>query len=143
MKKIMLGIFGLTLAVACNSGESDAKVENTEVQKAVSIVQEDITVEQASEMIKNGDVIVIDVRSEDEYSSGHIDGAIIVDINSVGFEEGLAELDKSKKYIVYCHSGKRSARSSYIMADSGFENIYNVLGGISAWKASGYDVISE
>ena len=143
MKKLMIGILGLSLAMACNSGSSDSEGGNVEAQTSVAAIQEDITVQKAAEMLEAGNVVLVDVRSEDEYTSGHIAGALNVDVNSPGFEEKIASLDKSKKYVVYCHSGRRSAKSSDIMIDNGFVTVYNVLGGISEWKGNGYDVVTE
>lgn len=141
MKKLMIGILGLTMAVACNSGTSNP--EETNAQTTGVIVQQDISVEEASKMMNEGDVIFVDVRSLDEFSTGHIEGALNIDVSSVGFDEKIAELDKSKTYVVYCQSGRRSARSSELMVDVGFKTVYNVLGGVSEWKNSGYDVIVE
>lgn len=143
MKKLMIGILGLSLAVACNSGSENSNSGNSEDQSTKPMVKEDISTDRAAEMLKTEDIVLVDVRSADEYSSGFIQGALNIDVNSDGFEEKISKLDKSATYIVYCHSGRRSAKSQEIMIDAGFTNVYNITGGIVDWKGRGYDVVTE
>ncbi len=143
MKKLMIGILGMSLVVACNFNPQESEGGMNETQTSTLIILEDIPVADATEMIRSGEVVLVDVRSTDEFSSGHIDGALNIDVNSPGFEEKVDQLDKSKKYVVYCHSGRRSARSAEIMVDHGFVAVYNILGGISEWKSQGYEITTE
>lgn len=143
MKKLMIGVLGISLAVACNSGSQESNAENAETQSTSRIVSEDVSTDRAAEMLKTEDAILLDVRSADEFSSGFIQGALNIDVNSVGFEEKISKLDKSATYIVYCQSGRRSAKSQEIMIDAGFTNVYNIMGGITDWKGRGYDVVTE
>ena len=139
MKKLMIGILGLSLAVACNSGVS--KPEEADANADVTF--ENISVQQALEMKNSGEVVIIDVRSQDEFSSGHIEGALNIDVNSPGFEEKISDLNKTDRYVIYCHSGRRSAKSADILVNTGFVSVYNVKGGISDWKGNGYDIVLE
>ena len=78
--------------------------------------------------------VILDVRTDDEYNDGIIFNAIHLDIHQgQGFIDGLEALDKSKNYYVYCRSGVRSAKACQIMDDLGFNNSYNLLGGILDW----------
>lgn len=142
MKKVLIGILGLSIALACNSGSSESAGENVEASTSARI-QKDISSAKVMQMLESGDIVLIDVRSLDEYSSGHIRGALNIDVNSPGFEEKVDALDKSTTYVVYCYSGRRSAKSSDIMIDRGFESVYNALGGISEWTNQGYEVVTE
>lgn len=82
---------------------------------------------------KNG--VVIDVRTEDEFNSGIIPGALNMDIyKGQGFVYMIEELDKTKNYYVYCHAGSRSAQACQIMNKLDIPNAYNLLGGISKWN---------
>jgi rhodanese-related sulfurtransferase len=63
---------------------------------------------------------VVDVRTPSEYAAGHIAGAINVDVESGAFSDAIAGLDKSKTYLVYCHSGRRSGIASEQMRAAGF-----------------------
>ena len=79
--------------------------------------------------------VILDVRTEDEFSEGIIPGAFNIDIyKGQGFIYALEELDKSKNYYVYCRSGGRSGQACSIMSQLGFENTYNLLGGIMNWE---------
>jgi rhodanese-related sulfurtransferase len=78
--------------------------------------------------------VIVDVRTDDEYNDGIISNAIHIDIHKgQGFIDELKTLDKSKNYYVYCRSGVRSAKACEIMNELGFENAYNLLGGILEW----------
>ena len=81
-------------------------------------------------------VTVIDVRTPAEFASGHIAGAVNIDEEG-DFAAGIAHLDKSKTYAVYCHSGRRSGLATTAMADAGFTSIYNLDGGLMAWQQAG------
>jgi rhodanese-related sulfurtransferase len=79
--------------------------------------------------------VILDVRTEDEFAEGMIPGAINIDIyKGQGFIYSIEELDKSKNYYVYCRSGGRSGQACSIMSQLGFENTYNLLGGIMNWE---------
>jgi rhodanese-related sulfurtransferase len=83
----------------------------------------------------DANAIILDVRTEDEFSEGIIPGAFNIDIyKGQGFIYALEELDKSKNYYVYCRSGGRSGQACSIMSQLGFENTYNLLGGIMNWE---------
>mgnify|MGYP006368588891 FL=1 len=79
--------------------------------------------------------VILDVRTEDEYNDGIIASALNIDIHQgPAFISAIEALDKSKNYYVYCRSGARSAKACEIMNELGFENAYNLLGGILAWN---------
>jgi len=78
--------------------------------------------------------LILDVRTEDECNNGIIPNAINIDIyKGEEFIEKLEALDKSKNYYVYCRSGARSAKACEVMDSLGFENAYNLEGGIIDW----------
>ena len=83
---------------------------------------------------------LLDVRSEEEYEESHIPDSKLLNIrNPQLFMDGLKDLDKSKNYYVYCHSGVRSVQACQVMKSFGFENLNNLLGGISEWTGSKKD----
>ncbi len=88
-------------------------------------VKEVHTIQQTS----NSPYTIIDVRTPDEFVGGHISGALNVDVKSDQFEDEIKKLNPSDKYIIYCRSGKRSARAYNIMEKLNFENLYNMEGG--------------
>ena len=80
---------------------------------------------------------IIDVRTADEFSSGHIAGAINIDVEGGTFSDQIASLDKSKTYALYCHSGRRSAIAATEMSKAGFKNIIDLNGGIGELLQAG------
>ena len=92
-----------------------------------------ITQEEAKEMMDSQEVIILDVREQDEYDSGHIPGAVLLPVGSIN-ETTAAEVipDKDSTVLVYCRSGNRSKTASSALAEFGYTNIYE-FGGISTW----------
>ena len=107
----------------------------------------DISPEEAHSLIQtnlnNPDFVIIDVRTPEEYLSGHIKNAINIDYNSEEFFERIEGLNKSKTYFVYCRSGHRSAEAVKVMKELGFIEVYNLKTGINGWKAIGLPVVKE
>lgn len=94
-----------------------------------------ISAAAAREMINSGaDLAVLDVREVLEYNAGHITQAINMPYNSGYFQIHYTELPH-KTIIVYCQSGARSAKASQFLVNNGYSDIYNMLGGYSAWTA--------
>lgn len=80
------------------------------------------------------DAIILDVRTAAEFRQGAIPGAKNVDIMSANFMEQLSKLDKTKPYLVYCRSGNRSGQACQMMSSAGFTSLYNLSGGIMAYR---------
>lgn len=89
---------------------------------------------------RNADTILIDVRTPEEYNDGHIGGAILIDFKKTDFKEKLETLNKEKVYYIYCRSGRRSGNSKILMNEIGIKEVYDLQGGILAWKAKEYPV---
>ena len=85
-------------------------------------------------------VVVLDVRQPTEVVVGKIPGAENIDIRQDEFWLKFKQLNKEKKYYVYCDNGGRSTSAARVMKQMGFKNVYNLLGGIEAWKSEGYIV---
>lgn len=82
---------------------------------------------------------VIDVRTPSEFQKGHIEGALLIDYNSHDFAEKVSNLDKSKKYIVYCRSGNRSGKGLSAFSNAGLD-AKHLEGGIISWEKAGLPV---
>ncbi|UNY97720.1 rhodanese-like domain-containing protein [Zhouia spongiae] len=83
--------------------------------------------------IKN--VQLIDVRTENEFSSGHIENAVNKNIfNSVLFENYINTLDKDQPVFLYCQSGMRSKKAARKMRSKGFKEVYDLQGGYGNWR---------
>jgi rhodanese-related sulfurtransferase len=89
---------------------------------------------------EDDDSLILDVRTEDEFNDGIIPNAINIDFyKGQDFITELEKLDKNLNYFVYCRSGARSGKACEIMNELGFENTYNLSGGILDW---GGDIVS-
>jgi phage shock protein E len=81
--------------------------------------------------------VVLDVRTKDEVSEGYIKGAtLFIDVNGGDFDAQIKKLDKTKTYLVYCRSGKRSMMASTVLVENGFSKVYNLDGGISGYSGA-------
>ena len=78
---------------------------------------------------------VLDVRTKEEYEEGFIKNSINLNIyDSQSFSDGINKLKKSNSIYVYCRSGARSSQACELMTQFGFENVYNLEGGITEWS---------
>ncbi len=93
---------------------------------------------EIAEVVKDENVILIDVREESEIKFGMINGAKHISVNKL--RENLDSMDKSKKYVIYCAVGMRGYIASRIMLQNGFSEVYNLLGGFSHYKTFVYGV---
>jgi rhodanese-related sulfurtransferase len=97
----------------------------------------DLGVSEFSAKTAEANVITLDVRTPGEFAEGHIQGAQLIDFQSGNFENEIASLDKNVTYAVYCRSGSRSGEAVKVMHDAGFQNIFNLNGGVIDWANAG------
>ncbi len=118
---------------SCSLRYKDTEHPPTSTTTPSSQVHE-LTVEEANRMLeeKPAQIILLDVRTEKEYHVEHIPGAVLIPLSELGSRTD--ELDRSKDIIVYSRSGIRSREGCEMLAQHGFKNIYNMLGGIEAWR---------
>jgi rhodanese-related sulfurtransferase len=91
--------------------------------------------EWASKVATDHEAIILDVRTEEEWNEGIIPGAILNDIyKGQAFIYKLEEMDKNKNFYIYCKAGARSAQACSIMNTMGFENTFNLEGGLMHWE---------
>ena len=83
------------------------------------------------------ETVVIDVRELDEFTSGHVPGAIHIPLSTVPVR--MNELDREVDYQVICEAGGRSAQACAYLEAQGF-SVANVLGGTGAWRVAGYEL---
>ena len=100
-----------------------------------------LTVEEMKSLLQLEDIQLIDVRTQQEYQTGHIKNAKNIVYLGNNWEEDIRKLDKDKPVLVYCERGKRSAKCSDILLEAGFKKIYDLKGGIQEWKFSGEVIV--
>ncbi|MBB6275207.1 rhodanese-like domain-containing protein [Porphyromonas circumdentaria] len=82
---------------------------------------------------KDPKAVILDVRQPEEYKTGHIKGAILLNaLDEQSFEKGLKQMDKTKTYYLYCRSGKRSNMAAQKMQKAGFK-VMELKGGLKSW----------
>jgi phage shock protein E len=86
------------------------------------------------------DVVVLDIRTPEEFAEGHIEGALNIDFYAPDFTEQLAALDPEADYVLYCRSDNRSGQAMPMLEDLGFGAVAEVDGGILAWEQAGLPV---
>lgn len=102
-----------------------------------------MNVKDFSAKTQEAGVVVLDVRTPGEFSQGHIQGAINIDVEASTFDSEIAKLDKTKTYAVYCHSGNRSGVATKAMAKAGFTHLFNLQSGIADWMAQGMPTVTS
>ncbi|VXC21472.1 Thioredoxin [Flavobacterium sp. 9AF] len=126
--KIKIGIVFMLFFIATSCVKSqtdDIKLVNTTVFE---------------EKMKEEGVQLVDVRTPEEFASGHLKNAININSNDSNFKQQIESLDKTKPILVYCKSGGRSGRACGQLKELGFTTIIDLDGGILAWKADGKSV---
>jgi rhodanese-related sulfurtransferase len=92
---------------------------------------------------ENPTFVILDVRTPEEFRSGYVEGAVNMDYYNPGFQVELGKLDRTKTYLIYCRTGSRSESTFALMKDLQFRQIYDLEGGITAWRAAGLPVAGE
>jgi rhodanese-related sulfurtransferase len=102
----------------------------------INMPEEKIASVSASEFIEElkskEDIVILDVRTPEEFRQGHVVGAINIDYNSPTFDEDLSSLNMKSSYAIYCRSGNRSAEALSVMEQKGFIWVIDLVGGIEA-----------
>jgi rhodanese-related sulfurtransferase len=127
-------LIGLVLASIFVGAVSSAGVGGAEEEV------DNITIKAAEGIINSQNVVVLDVRAQAAYESGHIAGSKLMPIPEL--EDRIDGLDKDKAIIVYCGNGGRSEKAREVLVQHGFKNVYNMLGGITAWIDAGLPTTS-
>ena len=90
-----------------------------------------------SRLMKKQNAVLLDVRTSEEYQEGHIPGAVLIDVNKQDdFLQQVQKLDKSKRYLLYCRSGKRSEKALVLMKENGFRKIFHLEDGFEGWDGN-------
>ena len=122
MKRILPLIFSVLLLLSGCSGKESA-----------SHSYEQISQQEAKTMMDTQDVIILDVREQEEYDSGHIPGAVLLPVGTISEKTAAAVIpEKDSVVLVYCRSGNRSKTASAALAELGYTGVYE-FGGINTW----------
>jgi len=127
----------LTLT-ACGSGDDSHDAAAGPVQAD----GQSVGVDDFAALADTDGVVVLDVRTPEEFAEGHLEGAVNLDVSSAAFADGLADLDPAATYAVYCRSGNRSQTALAQILDAGIPAVVDLTGGIQAWTQAGRAVVT-
>ncbi len=139
----LLFIFLSAGFMACQSPSDSDQTKNSET--TVSSTQGEIKLLDAATFnnaVSNKDVVLLDVRTPEEFADGHLENSVNIDINDMNsFSEKVSSLDKETPVYVYCRSGGRSNKSAQYLKEQGFAVTYDLDGGISSWSNNGLKIV--
>lgn len=139
-RTVLLALAAFPLA-ACSSGSS----KDSQASPATGASGNGAKVEVDAfkkQMAKEG-ARILDVRTPDEFASGHLEKAENIDVNAADFASRMGALDKSLPWAVYCHSGNRSGIAVEAMVAAGFTDVVHLDGGIGGWEQAGNPVVKD
>lgn len=127
-RQLLVVAVALPLLGACGTGGKEQTTAAT------------LGVDDFASRIAESGVVLLDVRTPAEYTSGHLANARNIDAESGDFTSQVESLDKGGRYALYCRSGRRSAVAMEAMIAAGFTDVAHLDGGIGAWQAAGKPV---
>lgn len=133
-------ILGLLAVILVGCGGDDAPAEGATTTEGVRVVSP--TEGAAIQSAPPAGLVILDVRTTEEFDEGHLEGAVMIDFYGDDFADRIGELDPDVPYLVYCRSGNRSGQTRAMMEELGFSDVADVDGGIVAWTGAGLPVSS-
>ncbi len=130
MKKLI----PIILAILVIGSVAYLQIRNTQ-----NLEYTNISPEEAKEMINSDNIVILDVRTKSEYDKSHLPNTTLYPLQKL--ENNTLNLSKKQKIIVVCKIGYRSSKASKELVERGYQNVYNLEGGITAWIENGYKVI--
>jgi rhodanese-related sulfurtransferase len=127
MRLLAILVFALALG-ACSYAQAE---QSAPEYRAISP-------ETAKAMMDADSVIILDVRTQEEYDEGHIEGAMLIPDFEVAKRAAELLPDKNAVILVYCRAGRRSERAARILVDMGYTAVYD-FGGIMDWP---YEIVT-
>ncbi len=129
---VFLILFATAIAGCITSEQTQQKIISVSPDEAYRLIESNRG---------NPDFAVIDIRTPQEFSMGHIENAININFYDPDFKQKLSKLDRDKTYVVYCRTGHRSGLAMPIFRELGFKEVYEIDGGILAWVKAGYGIV--
>ena len=138
MRQILL-FAALAASLALLAGCTLSKTKKDTEDTAEKAAYHKISAEEAYKMMTSQEVVVVDVRTREEYDGGHIENAVLVPNESIGSEMPEALPDKEATLLIYCRSGRRSKDAAQKLLALEYQNVYD-FGGVIDWP---YELVKE
>ena len=123
----LLCFFVFLLFFSCNKNTN----QNSEGNTTISVA------EFAKKIKEDKNIVILDVRTPQEYAQERLPNAILENMQEDDFEQNIAKMDKNQTYLLYCKVGGRSSKALEIMKKTGFKQVFHLDGGIVEWKKAG------
>lgn len=138
MKKtliVLLALLILTLGTGCaqvqpTAGSGETKSSDAQPNKPATY--QDLSAQQLKDMLANSERQLVDVREPNEFQEGYITGAVNIPLGQLS--SNVDKISKDKPVVVYCRSGRRSVSAAKFLLEQGYEQVYNLKGGILDWN---------
>ncbi|HEU4464465.1 MAG TPA: rhodanese-like domain-containing protein [Gemmatimonadota bacterium] len=142
-QRIVLSIAVGVLLAACGEPRIPEEASAPAPAPAAAPGARLVTPAEARTLVAWPGVQVVDVRTEEEYAAGHLPGARRVQLDEIGAAIDAGEFPASPEtpLLVYCRAGSRSAQAAALLSERGFQRVYDLEGGITAWGEAGQPVL--
>ena len=134
----------LTFSATTALAEETNNLNSGNISSETNIGVTDVSVAQAVDLINNKNALIIDVRTPEEFAESHLPEANNFPVDTLSQNiETIKKLQRDKPLLVYCRSGKRSARAAEKLKNLGVNSLYNLKGGIKAWSDANNPLVKE
>ncbi len=134
----------LTFSATTALAEETNNFNSGNISSETNIAVTDVSVAQAVDLINNKKALIIDVRTPEEFAESHLPEANNFPVDTLSQNiETIKKLQRDKPLLVYCRSGKRSARAAEKLKNLGVNSLYNLKGGIKAWSDANNPLVKE
>ena len=134
----------LTFSATTALAEKTNNFNSGNISSKTNIAVTDVSVAQAVDLINNKNALIIDVRTPEEFAESHLPEANNFPVDTLSQNiETIKKLQRDKPLLVYCRSGKRSARAAEKLKNLGVNSLYNLKGGIKAWSDANNPLVKE
>jgi len=142
IRKMILGVMAVFFLAGCGAPAAAPAAVAVPAAEVASIdlatLPRDVDVATAAALRTRDDVVILDVREQDEWNAGRIPGALFIPMGEIPAR--IQEIPSDKTVIIQCRSGNRSSQVTDYLLKQGMTNVHNLDGGINAWQAAGLPV---
>lgn len=131
MKTLLLTLLALLILAGCQEPASEVEFRDVSAQEAADLIA------------SQSDLVILDIRTPEEFAAGHIKDAMLINFHGESFTAEIAKLDRTKPYLMHCASGGRSGQAMKTFKELDFTNIYHLNVGFRGWKSSGQSVVTQ
>jgi rhodanese-related sulfurtransferase len=137
-----LALAGTLLIAGCGADDGTTDSPAADGTAPAELDGQSLDADDFAALAATDGVVLLDVRTPQEFAEGHLEGAVNLDVEATDFAARAAELDPDASYAVYCRSGNRSQAAMLAMRSAGVTAAADLAGGIGAWTQAGLPVVT-